>query len=68
MKLELRTELLLIRKGWVVVLHTPNIPDMKSQVYRSKKAAELAAVERVMARPELIGRLSVERGEEKVLR
>lgn len=68
MKLSLRMEQWIVRKGWVVVLHTENLPDMKSQVYRSKKMAERAAAERVMARPELIGRLSVERGEENVLR
>jgi hypothetical protein len=58
----------LVRKGWVVVLHSPPLPPMKSQVYRSKRAAEQAATERIMTHPELIGRITVERDEEKILR
>lgn len=54
------------KKGWVVVLRTTNLPDMKSQIYMSRELAERAAAERVMAHPELIGRISVERGEEKL--
>lgn len=65
-KLSLRLEHHIVRKGWVIVLHTPNLQDMKSQVYRSKKVAERFAAERVMAHPELIGRIFVERGEQKL--
>lgn len=66
MRLSLRMAQWIVRKGWVVILHTENLPPMESQLYRSKKAAERAAAERVIVHPELIGRLTVERGEERI--
>lgn len=64
--MQLRLAQHIVRKGWVVVLHTTNLPVMQSQLYRSKKAAERAALERIIVHPDLIGRLTVERGEERV--
>lgn len=56
----------MVRKGWVIVFRNPPLPDMVSQLYRTKKEAKQAAAEAVLRHPELIGKVFVGRGEEEI--
>lgn len=66
MKLQLRMAQHIVRRGWVVVMHVGGFLKEISAVYRSKRVAEREAMRRIIESPELIGMISVQRGEERL--